>query len=170
MGGSKPTICTSPLWENIPPELQALPHWILWRWVQKPDGKWTKPPLQPDGRNAKADDPNTWASFDFVRTAFDTALGNGHRFDGVGFVLTAQDPFCGFDFDNCLNTSGEITLARVAEFVAALNSYTEVSPSFTGLRVIVRAKLPPGGRKKGDFECYDDRRYLTITGNIWPRS
>ena len=38
--------------DNIPQELQALPQWIVWRYVHK-DGKWTKPPFRADG-NGKA--------------------------------------------------------------------------------------------------------------------
>jgi len=48
--------------------------------------------------------------------------------------------------------------------VERLNSYTEKSPSGTGIHIFIKAKLPPGGRKKGDFECYESGRYLTMTG------
>jgi primase-polymerase (primpol)-like protein len=34
--------------------------------------------------------------------------------------------------------------------------------------VIVRGKLPAGGRKRGDIEMYDHARYLTVTGNHLP--
>ena len=46
-----------------------------------------------------------------------------------------------------------------------LNSYSEVSPSGTGLRVIVKARLPSTHRKKGVFEVYDENRFLTLTGH-----
>jgi primase-polymerase (primpol)-like protein len=46
-----------------------------------------------------------------------------------------------------------------------LNSYTELSPSGTGVRIFVYGKLPPIGRKTGDIEVYEAGRYLTITGN-----
>jgi hypothetical protein len=49
-------------------------------------------------------------------------------------------------------------------YVRWLNSYREVSPSGTGLRVFVMAQLPPGGRKKADIEMYDTVRYMTVTG------
>jgi primase-polymerase (primpol)-like protein len=169
MGGSKPVNCAPPQWDNIPPELQALPHWVLWGWQKKPNGAWTKPPFQPDGSLASDTNPATWAPFDYVQTAFETAPGNGRHFDGVGFVLSERTPFTGFDFDNCLNAAGEITNPRVAEYVMQLSSYTEISPSLTGLRVIVIGKLPAGRRKRSNFECYDCKRYLTITGNLWPR-
>ena len=49
--------------------------------------------------------------------------------------------------------------------VQQLDSYTEISPSGTGLRIFIRAKLPPKDRKIGNFECYESGRYLTVTGH-----
>jgi putative DNA primase/helicase len=49
--------------------------------------------------------------------------------------------------------------------VQRLNSYTEISPSGTGLRIFLEAKLPPQDRKIGKIECYETGRYLTVTGN-----
>ena len=170
MGGAKPSVCAPPLWESIPPELQARPQWVEWRWFLKPNGEFTKPPLQPDGTKAKTSDPSTWCSFEYAQTALETSLlaDSPHRFDGIGFILTENDEFTGWDFDNCLDADFNITTPQVSEYVTSLNSYTEISPSLTGLRVITRGKLPAGRRKKGDFECYDSGRYLTITGRTWP--
>ena len=49
-----------------------------------------------------------------------------------------------------------------------IDSYTEVSPSGTGIRIICRGNLPPGARRKGPVEMYDESspRYLTITGHV----
>ena len=33
-----------------------------------------------------------------------------------------------------------------------------------------RAILPPGGRKRGNFECYSESRYITVTGHVLNRS
>src|SRR5215472_13917307 len=164
-----------PQWDNFPAELCTRPQWVLWRW-EKRKGKWTKPPVQPNGEPAKSHDKNppelplaqdTWSPFDYAQTAFATAADNGLKIAGVGFVLTAEDPLCGFDFDHCV-ANGAITDPRVAEYVTRLDSYTEITPSGTGLRVFVKAKLPAKGRKKGNLECYDSQRYLTITGDVWP--
>jgi putative DNA primase/helicase len=165
MGGGKPAVCEPPQWDNIPPELTALPQWVLWRWESR-KGKWTKAPYQPDGTHAKADDPVTWSQYEYVETAF---LTSG-TFSGVGFVLTADDPFVAWDFDRCLDGEANITDPRVVDYVTRLNSYTEISPSGTGLRVLARGKLPRGRRAAGNYECYDTGRYVTITGNIWPRA
>lgn len=48
-----------------------------------------------------------------------------------------------------------------------MHSYSEVSPSGTGIRVFVRGKLPKGARANHDagIEVYDSGRYLTVTGH-----
>ena len=50
------------------------------------------------------------------------------------------------------------------EIIEELNSYTEISPSGTGVHILVRGELPAGRNRKGRFEAYDQGRYFTITG------
>jgi primase-polymerase (primpol)-like protein len=110
---------------------------------------------------ARTNDPATWNTLEAASSA---AARQGH--DGVGFMLSPDDPFVGIDLDHCYDpTTG--TLAPWAEaIVRDLDSYTEVTPSGTGLRIFVRGQLPPReqGRKRGPIEMYDDRRFLTVTG------
>jgi hypothetical protein len=90
-------------------------------------------------------------------------------YDGIGIVLSESDPFVGFDFDHCVDkVTGDITDPAVARFVAALDTYTEVSPSGTGLRLLTIGKLPPEFRKNGPYECYESVRFLTLTGRTLP--
>jgi hypothetical protein len=51
------------------------------------------------------------------------------------------------------------------EIVAHLNSYTEASPSGTGIHIIIRGALPPGRRLQGLVEMYDTARFFTMTGD-----
>ena len=84
---------------------------------------------------------------------------------GIGFVFTADDPFVGVDLDHCRDPeTGEVE-PWAQEIVDELDSYTEVSPSKTGLHSIVNGKLPPGGRRKGRVEMYEAGRYFTVTGD-----
>lgn len=147
-----------PVWDTIPAELTSIPRWVCWRYELR-NGKWTKPPCQPDGSPASVTDGGTWCVFEYAQIAYTTKT-----FDGVGIVLDGKDGLCGFDFDHCLDKTGRITDPQIAVLVRQLDSYTEISPSGAGLRVFVRAKLPPGGRKAGQIECYEDGRYLTVTG------
>lgn len=143
----------------IPAELKKLDQWVLWRY-EKRDGKRTKPPYQANGRLADVSKRATWASWDKVLLAMET-----DKFDGIGFVLTANDPYCAFDFDDCYD-KGQIN-KRIEDYIYKLSSYTEITPSGKGLHVITKAELPERGRKKGNFEAYDADRYVTVTGKTY---
>jgi hypothetical protein len=146
---------------NIPPELGELPQWVLWRfewrWNGKGRGRWTKVPYQArrPGSKARSDDPATWATFDEAWRAY-----RAGGFDGIGFMLDGR--FVGWDLDHCVDAAG--TVAGWALAIAReLDSYTERSPG-AGLRILALGELPPGRRRKGQVECYDRRRFLSITG------
>jgi len=160
----RPPRPAAPIWENFPVALTTLPRWVAWLYLYDVD-RWTKVPFQPGGRKASVTDPATWASFEHVQCAYYSPCDMGKiPFDGVGFVL--GPPFCGFDFDKCRNpATGEID-PLIASYVARLDSYTEVSPSGTGLRVIVEATLPPRDRRLGGIEMYDARRFVSLTGHL----
>ncbi len=158
---------TSPInGEAIPAGLRALPQWVPWKRVERQDGKTTKVPFRSDGGGrASTTDPSTWSTFD-------AALAASERFDGIGFVFTKGDAFVGIDLDHVISADG--TLAEWAtKLLVKLPSYTERSPSGTGLHIYVRGALPPGGHRRefGDgtgMELYDHGRYFTVTGDLWP--
>jgi len=153
----------TPIFDNIPMELKRCDQWVNWK-LETRDGRPTKPPYNPKtGKQAKSNAASTWASFDTAWQAYKT---NG--FVGVGFVVTEADHYIGFDIDHCRDPeTGEITF-EAQQIVNRLNTYTEISPSETGLRGFLKGKLPPGGRKKGNFEVYETGRYLTVTGHRLP--
>jgi putative DNA primase/helicase len=85
-------------------------------------------------------------------------------YPGVGFVFTSGDPYVGVDLDGCRDPgTGEIE-EWARRIIGALDSYSEVSPSGSGVHIIGKGTLPPGGRKRGSFECYDSGRFFTVTG------
>ncbi len=160
--------------DNIPADLKERPQWVVWK-LERRHGRLTKVPYSAaTGRNAACNKPETWASFGEAVAAYEA--GNG-RYDGVGFVLSQDDPFVGIDLDHCA-VDGTIQpwtdeqrkawgddLPEPAEIVGSLGTYAEVSPSGNGLRIIGQGSLKGlRGRKKGDVETYDYGRYLTITG------
>lgn len=144
--------------DNIPEELKALAQWVVWRWVER-NGKRTKPLFNPhDGYAASSTNPTTWGTFDEA-----LAWSSAHPEFGVGFVFTAGDPFAGIDLDHCRDAdTGEIA-SWARAIIGRLKSYTEVSPSGTGVKIIVRGQLPRCG-KRGNIEMYDNLRYFTLTG------
>ena len=145
---------------NIPDELKQHSQWVLWKFECRGD-KWTKPPYQVNGEKAKHNDPTTWSSFDDVTSVYQKS---GGEFDGIGFVLTKDDPFVCIDLDHCLIDSNPNEHA--IEIVNRFNSFTERSPSGDGLHVWVRGNLA-AGLKNQEIEIYDTKRYITITGQPW---
>lgn len=145
----------------IPSDLQAIPHWIVWRYEER-DGKQTKVPYiaTTNGGHAQTNNPSTWRPYaDAVKTA-----NNGGGYAGVGFVFTQTD-IVGVDLDHCIQADNKLE-PWADEIVTALDSYTEVTPSRTGLHILTRGHLPPGGRRNGGIEMYDasSPRYFTVTG------
>jgi hypothetical protein len=146
--------------------LIELPHWVLWRF-ELVDGKWTKVPYQANGRKAKNNDPKTWNSYDVVIKA--VANGDG-KYDGIGFNHLSSN-IAAFDIDHCRDPNSGTLDPWAAELVQQCRSYTEITPSGTGLRII---GYGVGGELNKSFkvgngvelEAYRNaRRYITITGN-----
>lgn len=165
----------------IPEELRTRPQWVAW-WsvagegcaVQLPNGGWTQPlkrqkkphklPINPQtGGLAASTRPTTWSSAE-------DALAAVKRWSltGVGFVFTDSDPYAGIDIDNCRDPiTGDIA-DWAWTIIRALDSYTEVSPSGTGVHTIVRGKLPIGQGNQialhgGKVEMFSRARYFTVT-------
>lgn len=143
-------------------ELQSYRQWVVWGYENR-EGKRTKVPHSPaNGGPASSTDPDTWGTYA-------QAAAGARHFDGIGFVLTATDPFVGVDMDDCLNEDGHLT-DWAAQIVRDLDSYTEVTPSGRGIRIFCKGVLPPGRRKRPGRELYADGRFLTVTGRHWPAS
>lgn len=144
----------------IPSELKAIPQWTGWQW-QRRHGKWTKIPASAiTGGQARSNDSDTWAGFE---RAVDYMKHRG--LSGVGFMFHPEDGFAGVDLDGCRNSeTGEVE-SWAREIVSELDSYAEVSPSETGIKVFMRGELPPGRKRKGSIEMYDRGRFFTTTGH-----
>jgi len=141
-------------------ELSARDHWVCWRYEAR-GGKPTKVPYAPTWKPASSTDASTWSTFE---RCFAAAVKE--RFDGIGFVFSEADPYVGIDLDDCVRQDG--TLEPWADdIVRQFNTYTEVSPSGTGLKLWCRGSLPPGRRRTGKLEMYDAARYFTVTGGLW---
>lgn len=151
--------------DKIPKALKSRRQWCCWKHVER-NGKPVKVPMQRNGDWAKSTDPATWCEF---QEALD-AKG----FEGIGYVLSADDPFTGIDLDGCRSNGVIADWAR--SIILSLNTYAEISPSQTGVKMLVEARfaLPNGKNKKIDLpsttekacgiEIYDSRRFFTVTG------
>ncbi len=146
--------------EGIPDELKVRPQWVCWRYALDSKGKWTKHPYNPrSGRKASSTDLMTWSKFEDVLAAYEA-----EKYDGIGFVFCSGDPYTGVDLDACRDPeTGEIE-GWAAEIIEALDSYTELSPSGTGLHVVAKGKVP-APLKRGGIEMYSVERFFTMSGH-----
>ena len=143
---------------RLPSELLEYKQWVLWRKTEV-NGRITKVPISPwSGKAASCDRPQTWSTYRHVLYVL-------RRFgcDGIGFVFTEADPFCGIDLDHCRQVNGTI-VPKALDIIRRFRSYTELSPSGLGAHILIQAKLPGKGRRTGRIELYDSGRYFTMTG------
>lgn len=135
---------------NIPQELKDIPRWICHK---------AKVPKNPKSGRNLAGDQNKWGvSFDEACKALEK-----YKFDGLGFVFVASDEYCGIDLDNCVKNSNIDDRAK--NIINICNSYTEYSPSKTGIHIIVKnINKKKVLHKKDGIEVYTEGRYFTISG------
>jgi hypothetical protein len=143
----------------IPAALKAVRRWVNWKWVRR-KGKWTKPPVDPKtGRFAKSTDASTWATF---AEAVAYLQAHPDRVDGIGFVL--GDGYAGCDLDDCRSCdTGEIA-AWAVDILRELDSFADVSPTGTGIKIVFLGRVPPGRNRTGHVELYSTGRYFTLCG------
>lgn len=146
------------MYECIPDELREMNQWVAW--IRRVDGTAVKKmPLDPKVmRSASVTDPRTWSTFD--------AACRRAGSSGIGFVLTPDDGLVGIDLDGCV-TNGVLS-EMASRAVAYFESYTELSPSGTGLHIFIKARLESAWKRsdgRRSVEIYGEGRYLTMTGN-----
>jgi putative DNA primase/helicase len=152
--------------DKIPPELKARPQWVVWRQEER-KGRLTKVPYRPQNPKKKADTtaPDTWGTFAQAESAAKT---NG--FYGIGYVFSKRDDYAGVDLDKCRDPkTGQLKFCAQV-LIDYLQTYTEKSPSGTGLHILMKGKVPTGGNAKGiscggKVEMYSQERYFTMTAH-----
>jgi putative DNA primase/helicase len=154
--------------ENIPEPLTERPQWVCWRYEER-DGKMTKVPYTDTGWRASTTDLLTWTTCAMALAAYE----RGH-YDGIGFVFSSADPFVGIDLDDCRDPdSGDIAPWAQKIIDRVQEGYIEISPSGTGVHIIVEGTVRDGrtrkevhekGKRVGRVEMYGRAKFFTITG------
>lgn len=162
--------------ENIPQELKDRRQWVV-RKNETVRGRRTKVPYQTDGTKALVNDSTTWTIFADALACYQTG-----EWDGTGYVFAADDPYCGIDADGCRNPATGDLDSFARNITERFPTYTEISPSGTGVKLILKGKLPvdpqrtgaktrdsaiPGdgyGEKRPGIEAYQERRWFAMTG------
>ncbi|MBO6138365.1 MAG: nucleoside triphosphatase [Lachnospiraceae bacterium] len=132
------------MYEKLPQELKERGSFCLWKYEER-YGRMTKVPYQTSGLRA---DSTNKATF----TDYATAISLRDKYDGIG--IGVFDDICAIDIDHCIENG---TLSAMAEdIINRMDSYTEYSPSGTGVRILFKDLLP----------SYDKERYYINNRNI----
>jgi hypothetical protein len=128
------TICGDLL--RLSPHLFAktahLRNWVCWKWGLR-DGKWTKVPKigTAPSINAKSNTSGTWRTYDQSVESYRKGEA-----DGIGLMLALETDIVAIDIDKCRNAETGVIHPWASTLVQRANSYTEITPSGTGLRVL----------------------------------
>lgn len=160
VNGTSPHPGNDPL-PLVPAQLKAIPLWNAWKYVPDPNRpKPRKIPHQSNNKWADTMQPHQWGPYDAAIARLSTGV-----FAGVGILLVA--PIVGLDKDNCVKDN--VISAEAWELILEADSYTEISPSGTGIRIFVSSSWAPSldapqGFNRGGIELYFGKRFLTVTG------
>jgi hypothetical protein len=138
-------------------------RWINWVY-EDIDNRKIKMPIKIDGNNASVSNSDTWSTYDEVK-------GNENKDAGVGIIFTSDKLLLGIDLDHCLDSDGNIIDRNLAYFVLFSDTYTEISPSGTGLHLyfLLNEPLELIANRKDNIEIYTSGRYFTVTEKLYSK-
>jgi hypothetical protein len=155
----------------VPTALKAIPRWLLWQRITKPDGYVIKVPMDRTGSYpASAHSTSTWMTFDdAVR----------HRKGlGLGLAMSASDDLACVDLDGCVEPETDTVAAWAQEVLERFaGAYIEFSPSGKGLHIF--ALGAPAGLhhskamdervtdKDPFLDVFSEGQFITITGKLY---
>ncbi len=181
-------------YKSIPVEMKQLPQWV--GFIREPRVKDGKAEFNGDGTpkmtkipvdvhtfsGASSTKASQWAKFDEAVNAIGktaTVKGKSGTVEGIGFVFRPKKGtdtgICGIDLDHIIDpNTGEINAAAL-EIIQAMDSYTEYSPSGTGVHIYYYGANHPEWKNKIEgalgictcLEMYQTARYFTVTGKVF---
>lgn len=162
------------LLKNIPEELKLNALWCCWKYIENEDGDIVKKPFNVlTGYGAKSNNKSTFVSYPTMCRYLDNYLSfeNNKQLGGAG--LGIFNGYSAIDIDHCVDENGKISeLANT--LIEYCGSYTEYSPSRTGIRIIFKSSVKFDKNKyyinnaKLGLEIYisdHTSKFVSITGN-----
>jgi primase-polymerase (primpol)-like protein len=142
--------------KNFPHEIQDIPHWHLYKSYDK------SPCVEINGNlvDGSSTDPTKWTDFIAACNQYEKwkdVVG------GLGFSFDGSENITFIDLDDCLEIDGKKVNNLRYNDTIKINSYTEASPSKTGLHIFVKTSEPLMIAGNG-IEIYQKGRYCTVTG------
>lgn len=158
--------------EHIPTAMRERKQWIVWRLEEVPgrDGL-QKVPYYISGRKRQGDlggddDLAALATFDDALRRLQQAL----HFTGLGFAFLEGGGLVGIDLDDMVDgATGEARRYQL-DAIEACASYTEWSPSKTGVHIITFGQCDSFKHDPIGVEVYAGGRYFACTGDHYSGS
>ena len=148
--------------ERMPPEMRRAKRWLLYKMIQRPDGKADKVPYYINGkpRNGTLDSPEDVNQLSTYAEASEI-VESSESYAGLGFALglDGEKYWQGIDLDRVYGTELE-SLAK------QLPGYVETSPSGTGVHAIGYGEYFNGKNEGNGIEYYAGKRFFTFTGKM----
>ena len=150
--------------ERLPDEMKNKPNWVVVRTREnKETGRLDKFLIDVHtDKFAESDNPETWADFD-------TACKYAKEHGGVAlaYALDGTDGIACIDLDHCVGKDGKRSALADEVLSKCGKTYTEHSVSGRGIHVFGRTKGADlrSFSKEGDMEYYQDRHFITMTGD-----
>lgn len=148
--------------------LKTLDKWLCWRAVADGDSFRKKPVVLEtidDEQPAEAymRNPDQWMSY----TEATQTLSEHEQLEGLQVVIdVSADDFVVIDFDDCVDPETGRIDPTVRQYLRMTDSYAEVSPSGTGIHLILRGNIYNQGWPEQadpvDGEIYD-KFIVTVT-------
>lgn len=134
--------------QNIPNEMKELQQWIVNNEERIPLQKWGS--------------KENWLTFE-------KAIALKQEKQGLGFVVTEEDPYVMIDIDHCVQNGRPLPWAK--EIIDAFDTYTEISASGKGLHLIAKVTNKNGFKSINkpaiDVEIYPSKKVMTLTGDVY---
>ena len=154
--------------QNIPEDLRQHGLFCCWAYQDRPgSAKPAKVPYSPKtGERARVDHPEDFAPLDEAMAAFQSS-----SYSGIGILITGN--LCAIDIDGCIEDNGQLS-PMAADVVNQMQTYTEISPSGKGLRLLFPINQPIDrdtyyvNNPDCHMEVYTNstKKYVTLTGNV----
>lgn len=147
---------------NIPAELRNQANWVQYDLVPDPKRPDKKPSKRPCVKYARTEHKRNRRTLDHLLTRRPTS--------GFQIVVEKEEGFVFVDIDKCRDPeTGELT-ALAQDVVEQLNTYCEISPSGTGLRLVCRGTLADDFHVEGHpIEIYSGNipnKLMAMTGHL----
>ena len=158
---------------SLPAPVRKNGLFCCWRYEDR-DGRKTKVPYNPaTGQRTQSNNPDTFTSFTVATMA-------AVDYSGIGVGIFGE--LGAIDLDQCLTDSGVEPWAQ--DIVTTMGSYTEVSPSGEGLRILFPVTQPfqydtaryyvnrrlnkAAGTGIEVYVSGATKKYVTVTGDVFP--